>query len=69
MSTHNICFHGEIKKKYDFFFVKKSALSGAMLFEYILRVNMITVFTLSTRTPYLLTILVLKFEIVHSTTF
>ena len=31
MSTHNICFHGEIKKKNSFFSAVNNALSGAML--------------------------------------
>ena len=31
MSTHNICFHREVKKKYQYFLdEKKKALSGAM---------------------------------------
>ena len=30
MSTHNICFHGEIRKKIIYFLVEKSALSRAM---------------------------------------
>ena len=30
MSTHNICFHGEIKRKGTFVVKKKSALSAAM---------------------------------------
>ena len=30
MSIHNICFHGEIRK-YQFFYVKKIALIGAMI--------------------------------------
>ena len=30
MSTHNICFHGEIKKKMSLLFRYKSALSEAM---------------------------------------
>ena len=33
MSTHNICFHAEIRKIYQYFLVGKSALSGAMLFS------------------------------------
>ena len=27
MSTHNICFHGEIRKIYQYFWIKKSILS------------------------------------------
>ena len=30
MSTHNIHFHGEIRKKYQFFLIEKSSLSGVM---------------------------------------
>ena len=30
MSTHNICFCGELRKKYQYISVEKSALSGAM---------------------------------------
>ena len=30
MSTHNICFHGEIRKILIFFFQLKNALSEAM---------------------------------------
>ena len=30
MSTHNICFHGEIKKNVSTFWLKKNVLSGAM---------------------------------------
>ena len=44
-----------------------SWLSGKMFFLF-LHKNLGTIFTLSIGTPYLLTILVLKFEIVHSTT-
>ena len=46
MSTHNICFHGEIRKICGY-----PLLSVAMI-----------------GTPYLLAILVLKVEIVHSPT-
>ena len=31
MSTHNICFHGEIRKNINTFGLKKSILSRAML--------------------------------------
>ena len=31
MSTYNICFHGEIRKTFSIFRMKKSALSVAML--------------------------------------
>ena len=30
MSTHNLHFHGEIRKKYQYFLVKNDALPGAM---------------------------------------
>ena len=33
MSTHNICFHGEIRKNIDTFGLKKSILSRIMLFR------------------------------------
>ena len=55
MSTDNICFI----EKYS---CGQSYSSGAM------KNTFNTVITLSIGTPYLLTILVLKFEIVHSTT-
>ena len=32
MSTHNICFRGEIRKNINTFGLKKSALTSAMLF-------------------------------------
>ena len=30
MSTHNICFRGQIRKNVDSFFIEKIALAGAM---------------------------------------
>ena len=52
-------------KNIDIFCLKKSVLTKAV----VCRVNIvITVFTLSIRTPYLLIILFLIFEIVHSAT-
>ena len=35
MSTHNICFHGEIRKEYQYLLVEKCALSGSMLLNMI----------------------------------
>ena len=82
MSIHNIYFRRDIRKKYQYFSVDKSALSGAIkatpattevtpwqpLSTSEAQSLLATVFTPSIGTPYLLTILVLKFEIVHSTT-
>ena len=31
MSTNNICFCGEIRKKYQYFWIEKSALTSAMI--------------------------------------
>ena len=39
MSTHNICFCGEIKKNISTFWLKERALSGAM--------NIVTIFTVN----------------------
>ena len=30
MSTHNICFHGEMRKNINTFFIEENILSGAM---------------------------------------
>ena len=34
MSTHNICFHGEIRKNVSNFWLKKLLFSGAMYMYY-----------------------------------
>ena len=33
MSSYNICFHGEIKKNYQYFSIETNALSDAMYFS------------------------------------
>ena len=43
-------------------------MSSFIFTIFILNIMGYTVFTLSIETPYLLTILLLKFEVVHSTT-
>ena len=56
MSTHNICFHGEIRK-YQYFWIEKSILSRAMalFLRYIFYPTILekciycTIFTLSIR--------------------
>ena len=41
MSTHNICFCEEIRKKNQYFLDEKSALSGAMIHSKIYHVNIL----------------------------
>ena len=65
MSTHNVCFHGDIRK-ISLIFDWKSALSEAMYNGYFLTLELMYHIYPKYWTPYLLTILVLKFEIVHS---
>ena len=58
MSTHNICFHLEIKK-YRYFLVEKSALSRANCFSYFQGKHVIcTVFILSLQGPVVQSIVI-----------
>ena len=79
MGTHNICLYKEVVKKYTGCILKNMELLDCALIGVcqVIRSNTVymyfevysqhTVFTLSNGAPYLLTILVLKFETVHST--